>query len=316
MRSGGVVRVHAHARDGGKVQVGAYERSAPPSSGTAQAADQSEPRSGEAANEVGPPQGRLPDAKELEELPKALTIEAVRQAEPGAIRRVVLDARTRATAFMALLGTASLAQKLYWHYLNGSGAEIWFTREEARRLRPLAEAEKAVERGFIETTLRGETKDGAVADFLKALPDGRSVPLPMLRSGIPIAGKTYDVFDFNQGTRYGRTAVGDAVRAFGDYLAVGQTSVTGGLIRGIVRREGDTIFLEGITRFGLNDRFDFRQGQPGGWENVMLERYAGARSFDMRAQWDRKLVATIEMSRDRSNRLSYTPREVTWTDAN
>ena len=53
----------------------------------------------------------MPDAKELEELPKALTIEAVQQAEPGAIRRVVLDAQTRATAFMALLGTNSRQAK-------------------------------------------------------------------------------------------------------------------------------------------------------------------------------------------------------------
>jgi hypothetical protein len=37
------------------------------------------------------------------------------------------------------------------------------------------------------------------------------------------------------------------------------------------------------------------QGQPGGWESVMLERYAGVRSFSMCARWDRKLVATVKV---------------------
>lgn len=259
------------------------------------------------------PRGRLPDAKELEELPKALTIEAVRQAEPGAIRRVVLDAQTRATAFMALLGTNSLAQKLYWHYLDGSGADIWFTRDEVRRLRPLAEAEKQVERAFAATTLSGKTEDGKVASFLGSLTSGEAVVLPRPRE-IPIAGTNLPVFDHNVGTRYGLTAAQDALSSPGAYLAVGQTSVTGGVIGGTARRHGSAIHLEATVRFGLNDPFNFRQGQPGGWEGVMLERYAGARSFDMRAQWDRKLVATIEIGRDRNGKAVFTPKQVTWRD--
>jgi hypothetical protein len=34
----------------------------------------------------------------------------------------------------------------------------------------------------------------------------------------------------------------------------------------------------------------------------------------MRAQWDRKLVATIKIDRDRAGRPVFVPQRVTWTD--
>jgi hypothetical protein len=275
--------------------------------------DQGGSRTGDAAGKASPARGHLPSGKEMEELPKALTVEVVQRAEPGAIRRAVLDAQTRATAFMALLGNDTLAQKLYWHFLDGSGTEIWFTRDEVRRLRPLAEAERAIERDFAGRTLSGITEDGKIAEFFSSLPEGQTINLPLLRA-TSIAGDELAVFDFNDGTRYGLTAIGDAVYTPGDYLAVGQTYIRGGLTGGTARREGGTIHVQGTVRFGLSDPFDFHQGQPGGWEGVMLERYAGARSFDMRARWDRKLVATIKVGNKQAGELPFIPRQVTWAD--
>ena len=117
------VQVSAHTREGGKVQVDAYTRGAPRSgpregakptaAGTGTPAAGAPAAASGSGEAVVPQPGRLPTPEELEELPKALTVEAARQAEPGTIRRVVLDAQVRATAFMALLGKDTLAQKLY-----------------------------------------------------------------------------------------------------------------------------------------------------------------------------------------------------------
>jgi hypothetical protein len=306
---GGMVHVRAHTRDSGKVQVDAYDRKASPSSAT------TAPEPSPARADDGPTQGSLPSAQMVEEeLPKALRIEAVQQAEPGPIRRIVMDAQARATLNMAALGIVSpIAQRLYWHYLDCSGTDIWFSRDEARSLRPVAEAEKAVERAFVRTTLSGATKDGKVARFLRSIPEGTTVSLP-LSEAISIAGIVTPVFDHNVRTRLGRTAIREGLRAPGDYLIVGQTSVTGGLTDGTARREGGKILLQGTVRFGLNDQFDFRQDQPGGWEGVMLERYAIARPFTMRAQWDRKLVSLIRVGRDRAGNLVFEPEQITWID--
>ena len=54
------------------------------------------------------------------------------------------------------------------------------------------------------------------------------------------------------------TAVTDAVRIPGDYLAVGQTYIRGGLIGGTAHREASSVHLQGTVRFGLNDPFNFR----------------------------------------------------------
>jgi hypothetical protein len=75
-----MVHVRAHTRDGGKVQVEAYDRKASPSSAT------TAPKPSAASADDGPTQGSQPSAQMVEEeLPKALRIEAVQQAEPGPI---------------------------------------------------------------------------------------------------------------------------------------------------------------------------------------------------------------------------------------
>ena len=103
------------------------------------------------------------------------------------------------------------------------------------------------------------------------------------------------------------------MRAPADYLTIGKTSAKAALVSGKVRRKGDTILIEATARFALDDTYDFSPVQPGGWEGVNLERYAGAKPFQMRATWDKRLHATVHVKEEGSKRALKTT-EITWTD--
>jgi hypothetical protein len=300
--SSGTVHVHAHTREGGKVAVDAHDRRAPPRGfgGTRQA--QARPSAEDRPDRpAAPARAGLPPESVLARNPKAL-------ASPLGLRVPgVLQAQAQAAAQLLGLGR-SPAARLYWHYLDGSGEDVWLTRDEARAFLPVREAEKEAEGHFAARTFRGETDDGEAGRFLRRLREGETADLPQLRS-TRLVGEDISGFDHNSGGRPGSTPVGDAIRAPGDYAAIGRTSVKGVLTRGTARREGDRIFIKGQIEFGLDDTYDFHAGQPGAAPAPILERHGLAHTFQIRSRWHRKVEATLPIVNG-----TFGAPEVRWQD--
>ena len=188
-RADTLVTVREHGRAGGKVHVDAYTRSAPGGGGR-------RPRALPAALTEGKVAARraLPGDDVFDRKPRALDPSRATEQKPG-LRNLVREAQARASENLTVLRRVSpTGAKLYHHYLDGSGEDIWFTREQARQLLPVREAERKIK----DMTLQGATGNNRVNNFLLGLRDGADVYLPMF-STARLAGNGMKVFDFFDG---------------------------------------------------------------------------------------------------------------------
>ena len=173
------------------------------------------------------------------------------------------------------------AARFLKHFRSGSGAEIKFTREQARNFEPIRSAERNNRFLLQSRTFRAQSGEKKVNKALKSLVDG----------GKPVT--IVDWYDYDQGP--GRSLITTLSSGSDFYFSKGRTK-----IRSTVKLEawrvGDVIYYKGFLTNDWNDIYDFDLLQPGGLGARALQKYRGAKPFKFGATWQQKFSGTVHLS--------------------
>ena len=178
------------------------------------------------------------------------------------------------------------------NYLKGKGGTFGLTRDQARELAPIRDAEATnrarVERSFVERM----SPSGEPNPFYKAI-------LAMIDGKTDVMATTNDRWQvaYRKGSLVRNFTVGDTdfARAFG------QLGVNA-FVTAEAAFKGGKIVVQGAVEHWLVDRYDFGGDEYGysysyGYERqaAALEEAGRARQFDVGAGWKQRFTATIKI---------------------
>lgn len=198
------------------------------------------------------------------------------------------------------------------HFLEGSGKDQTFTRDQARAREHIREAEaknrKRFEDGFLEDriTNRKDQKNPNMFEYrnhLLQMKDGDTIKLP---EGPNDISEPRDHYDANNRSwdhlMNGR---------LDDMLAYGSESFTSNATDGFTaKREGDIITITGTVTHNWDDNYDFH----GGSSSLLPEAardHGSAREYRNSATWQQDLTATLRIE---GGKLK--PESFIWTNRN
>ena len=194
------------------------------------------------------------------------------------------------------------------HFLEGSGKDQTFTRDQARAREHIREAEaknrKRFEDGFLTDRLGDKDRRNDIYEYgsyLKNLKDGDIVKLPQ---GPAKKGDPKDVFDVDRSSwdHLKNLKIDDA-------LAYGSEKIASKAYDGFTaKREGDTITIEGTVTHEWGDDYDFH----GGSSSLLPETardHGSAREYRNSAIWQQDLKATFKIKEGKLE-----PEAFVWTD--
>lgn len=186
------------------------------------------------------------------------------------------------------------AAKFLKHFRGGSGAEVKFTRKEARNFELIRNAEARNAFRFETGTFRALSGKADVNKALKNLLDG----------GEPVTIK--DWYDYDQ--KLGRSLKTAITSGPDSYLAFGQTKIKT-TVTFEAWRVGDVIHIKGVSTNHWGDIYDFDLLQPGGLGARALQKFRGAKPFKFGATWQQEFSGTVRIS----NRTFHIP-QIEWRD--
>ena len=184
----------------------------------------------------------------------------------------------------------NMAADFLERFLDGIGGTVHISREDARALKPVGDAEKTnrrrIERSFTDTRHR-------YGNALKNIQPGPPLTL------------TKDHWDRKL------TVLGLILRDEADIaLATGNSNVKA---EGSYTawRTGDVIHIEGEVTHTWDDTYNFHKWQPYADGALALQKHRGAKPFEIRSGWRQRLTGTVILD----NRRLTAPR-FKWTDRN
>ncbi len=168
----------------------------------------------------------------------------------------------------------NLAADFQERFLNSIGGKVIMSREQARGLKPIADAENRIKENFEESFQ--EKIFGKEHKFIKAL------------KGVQDGQNPIQLEDYWDGEN---TMPGLLIRGEPDLaLALGEHNLKGtGTFT--ITRKGDVILVSGPVNFLLEDTYDFKKGQPFADGALALKKHRGAEDFDFEARWAQSFQA-------------------------
>lgn len=195
----------------------------------------------------------------------------------------------------------SRAEKHLKHYLEGSGKDIIYSREEMREVPQFREAEK-INKSRFEKSFTGEQKQTPgegkkkYVEKIKNMKDGGKEKLEI------------DEWD-SKYTDISQILLGDTefALAFGDTHLNSKGSFE-------AKRKGNLVYIYGTVTHRLDDPYDFEKHQPGGYDALVLEDSGLATRFKMKAEWKQNVAGTVSIEDDKYGNSRVTNPRFDWTD--
>ncbi|MBP5857057.1 hypothetical protein KAJ83_08555 [Marivibrio halodurans] len=199
------------------------------------------------------------------------------------------------------------------HFLDGSGKDRAYSRDQARERPFIREAEEKSRERFVDSLMKNKStklKGGTVINYnyrdqIMDLKDGESRQI--LPDKLKDDSRRADYWEV-EGKTLGHVLGGDIDEA----LAFGSNELTSNLQDGFTAtRKGDTITVTGVVNHEWSDRYDFDgESSPDPVMNSLRDSGRAA-EFDSRAAWAQKMTVRLKIT---DGGLTLDPNSVEWRD--